>query len=66
MKITTEKKEPTFEPIELTIRIDNQEEYDTMTRIATLDITIPNAVPEDYRGLAKKFVVELRQALNSL
>jgi hypothetical protein len=50
----------------LTIRIDNQEEYDTMIEIAVLDITIPNAVSEDYRELAKKFVVELREALNSL
>ena len=41
MKITSKKRKPEFEPIELTITIESQLEADLMKRFYILDESIP-------------------------
>lgn len=50
MKITHKNSTPTFQSIEITLVIENEQELENLKRVAGLDSTIPNAVAEHYDG----------------
>jgi len=63
MKITNTTQKPSFEPITVSIVIENQEEYDAMAAMTTINESIPNLFSVGRRGIIKSFLDGLRDAL---
>jgi len=66
MKVEVKEVEKKFEPIELVITIDSEEEKRAILEMCVFDISIPKKVSYDYRSIVKVFLNELQTALHNL
>lgn len=66
MLIEKSQKPIKFNPIEIKITIESQEELEVLETIASFDTTIPNAIFKDdikKNGIAKRFLDNLYSAI---
>ena len=68
MKAESHSNKKTFEPIELKITIESQEELDNIRDMGFLNVSIPEAIKERYENADKRIIVNflnvIREQLN--
>ena len=63
MKITNTTQKPSFEPITVSIVIENQEEYDAIMKISKRNESIPNLFSAKEQPVIVSFLKGLGEAL---
>lgn len=63
MQITKKSSKKVFEPIEISIRIESQEEYDALYNMSLRNVRIPSMMGKVNGGIIKNFLDSLNENL---